>query len=662
MITDLRALANALGGEINGGRLLCPGPDHSAADRSLSIKLDSNAPDGFVVHSFAGDDPIICKDYVRAKAGLPAFAPNSNGKRHRASEDAIERALMAVVAKQTHNDGKPKGRIVAPYGYKDADGTLLYQNVRFEPKDFRQRRPDGNGGWIWNLNDVRRVLYRWPELIAYPDATVLICEGEKDADNVAALNLTATTVASGKWTQDCIDALTGRDCWIIQDVDINGAGDKKARSTANHLHGVAKSIKIVRLPGLTGDPGNKDVSNWLEQGHSKDELIELCASTPDWEPGSDAASSDPTPDEDEPAPAKEKPALLKLCFVKIEDWFDREPPQRDWAVPDRFPLRNVSLISGEGSIGKSLVLMQLTAAMVFGKGWLDTLPDRGDAIYLNAEDEADELWRRYADIVRLYDSTLSDLAGHLHLLSMAGKDAVLASVNNTGIVKPTPLFKQLTEAAGDIKPKLIGLDTSADIFAGAENDRAQVRQFIGLLRGLSIIGNSAVIVCAHPSLTGISTGTGLSGSTAWHNSVRARAYMHVVKASDGIEPDKTLRQLEFMKSNYSALGDMITLRWKNGVYVPEAKPGSLEQIAADAKAEGVFLTLLAKIDGQGRAVSHKPTSPYYAPTVFAVDQEAKGVTKRQFAAAMQRLFDDNKIKVENYGKPSRQSARIVPCV
>jgi hypothetical protein len=256
MITDLRALANALGGEVSNGQVLAPGPGHSPKDRSLCVKLDSGAPDGFVTNSFAGDDAIVCRDHVRSKAGLPAFKPNGNGKHHRASDDAIERALMAVVAKQTHNDGKPKGRIVATYDYKDADGRLLYQVCRYEPKRFQHRQPDGTGGWIHEGSD-RRVLYRWPELIAYPDATVFVCEGEKDSNNVGALDLTATTVASGKWTQDCIDALTGRDCWIVQDVDINGAGDKKARNTANHLHGVAKSIKLVRLPGLTGDPGNK---------------------------------------------------------------------------------------------------------------------------------------------------------------------------------------------------------------------------------------------------------------------------------------------------------------------------------------------------------------------------------------------------------------------
>ena len=100
---NLGTLRAALGGEIYGGRLLCPGPGHSPADRSLSVKLDGKAPDGFLVHSFAGDDPIACKDYVRSKAGLPAFKPSGNG-RHRASEDAIERALMVAV--QSRNDNR----------------------------------------------------------------------------------------------------------------------------------------------------------------------------------------------------------------------------------------------------------------------------------------------------------------------------------------------------------------------------------------------------------------------------------------------------------------------------------------------------------------------------------------------------------------------------
>ena len=111
---DLRTLAQALGGEVSNGQVLAPGPGHSAKDRSLSIKLDSNAPGGFLVHSFSTDDPIACRDYVREKVGLPAFKPNGRGRHQRISESTVERAVMAAAAGQAQTD-KPKGRIVATY-------------------------------------------------------------------------------------------------------------------------------------------------------------------------------------------------------------------------------------------------------------------------------------------------------------------------------------------------------------------------------------------------------------------------------------------------------------------------------------------------------------------------------------------------------------------
>ncbi|MFZ2082166.1 MAG: hypothetical protein WAV38_37025 [Xanthobacteraceae bacterium] len=177
-----------------------------------------------------------------------------------------------------------------------------------------------------------------------------------------------------------------------------------------------------------------------------------------------------------------------------------------------------------------------------------------------------------------------------------------------------------------------------------------------MLRGLAIAGNSAVIVCAHPSLTGINTGTGLSGSTAWHNSVRARAYLHSVTVDD-TEPDKTLRQLDFMKSNYSAIADSVTLRWRDGVFIMEAKPGSLEKMAADAKADEAFLMLLAKFTRQGRNVSDKSTARNYAPTEFARDNT--DFNKLHYTNAMRRLFNADKIRVETYGR--WKYGRVVAC-
>jgi hypothetical protein len=153
MQLDLKTVAAALGGEVKSGQVQAPGPDHSPVDRSLSIRIDPSAPDGFVVYSFAGDDPIWCKDYVRLKLGLADFKPNGSGNHHaRRSEDAIAKAMAGAIAAQTTTE-KPKGTVIAKYDYTDENGKLLYQVLRYEPKNFRQWRPDGRGGWIHDAGD-----------------------------------------------------------------------------------------------------------------------------------------------------------------------------------------------------------------------------------------------------------------------------------------------------------------------------------------------------------------------------------------------------------------------------------------------------------------------------------------------------------------------------
>ncbi len=156
-------------------------------------------------------------------------------------------------------------RIVATYDYTDLDGTLLYQAVRYDPKDFRQRRPDGRGGWIWSLGDVKRVIYNWPRVRLAKDRDpddrfVFLCEGEKDADRLNSVCGPATTIAGdGKWTEDCVKALAGYDVAILEDND--EAGRKRARAAAEALRGHAKSTIIIKLPGL---PEKGDVSDWLD--------------------------------------------------------------------------------------------------------------------------------------------------------------------------------------------------------------------------------------------------------------------------------------------------------------------------------------------------------------------------------------------------------------
>ena len=329
------------------------------------------------------------------------------------------------------------------------------------------------------------------------------------------------------------------------------------------------------------------------------------------------------------------PVILRpLPFVDMSAWRVNEGvPPREWGLRDLFPLRNVALLSGEGAAGKTLLLLQLGVAHALGRDWIGTLPEPGKFLYFGAEDETDEIHRRLADILMHYRADFPDLQGNLHLLTFAGEDAVLGHADHTGLLKPTPLFERLMKAAIEIKPVLIGIDTSADLFAGNENDRTQVRRFVGLLRKMSIAANAYIVVNSHPSLTGISTRTGLSGSTGWHNSVRARAYLTTVKTDKDEEPDPNLRTLEFKKNNYGPIARSIALRWERGVYVPVAGIGSLDRLAAEQRADQLFLKLLDRFNRQGRNVSDKP-GPSYAPARFANEAEAKaaGIGKAGLAS------------------------------
>ena len=575
-ISDLPSPARALGGEIRGNQILAPGPGHSALDRSLAVKLDPAAPDGFFVHSFANDDLGACRDYVREKRGLPAF--KSKG-RPRATRSELD-ALFASACAETRE--RKMGRHRATYQYTDETGVLLYEVLRYEPKTFRQRRPDGNGGWIWQLGDVRRVPYHLTDLSQYPDGTVFVCEGEKDADNVAALGHCATTVAGGKWTEDCMKALAGRDVIILEDVD--EAGHKKAIAAANALHRTAATIRVVKLPGLTGEPHNKDVTDWLDADHRRAEKrVDVCFEVPLWEPSGDRTDNEAEGKTEDSTEAKTetnaKPpegapaAPDPLIFIDLTRWQDRPVPERPWAVRDRIPLNNVTLFSGEGAIGKTILSLQLAVATVLGRDWLKALPEPGPVVAVCCEDDPDELHRRLDAILRHYQASFADLAG-LHLISLAGQDALLATPRRDGLLQPTRLFKQLGEAAADLKPKLILIDNSADVFGGNENDRAQVRQFIGLLRGLAMLANAGALLTSHPSLTGITTGTGLSGSTAWNAGVRSRLYLKRATTAKDEEPDANLRVLEIMKNNYGPVGETITLCWKDGLFQPPRQEAS----------------------------------------------------------------------------------------
>jgi RecA-family ATPase/5S rRNA maturation endonuclease (ribonuclease M5) len=530
------------------------------------------------------------------------------------------------------SDTRP--RIVARYDYRDETGELLFQVRRSDPKTFRQCRPDGKGGWIWNLDGVTRVLYRLPELIKAiaNEHRVFIVEGEKDVETLAALGIDATCNpgGAGKWNDSYSYALRGADVIVIPDND--DAGSKHADQIATALAGKAARVRRLELPGLA-DKG--DVSDWFAAGGTVEGFNALVDRVPEQDKVGDC-----------------------LSMLDVTAWEGVAVPPRDWAVRDRLVRRAVALLSGEGGIGKSILILQLACAHVLGRDWFGSLPEPGPVLYLNAEDDERELHFRL-EAIRIHLGTSFANLGDLHLVPLAGEDALLGVPDQRGIIQPTPLFNRLLQTADKIQPVLIALDTAADMFGGNENDRSQVRQFIGLLRRLAITGNAAVLLASHPSLSGINSDSGLSGSTGWHNSVRSRLFFKASETND--DGTSNQRELIVRKNNYGPSGEIVRMVWRNGVFVPVAVPSSQERADAEREAESLFLQLLEKQERNGDNVSPKRTSNNFAPSVFAKTPEARKAHfgRQHFEDALDRLVASGRVDLEPYGPPSREYRRII---
>jgi P4 family phage/plasmid primase-like protien len=178
-------------------------------------------------------------------------------------------------------------KIVATYPYHDADGKLLFEVVRYEPKEFRQRRPDGKGGWIWNMAGIDRVLFRLPEVLAAIRAgiPIFLTEGEKDTLAMAEHGFAATcnSGGAGKWQNSYSETLRGTDVLIVADKD--PAGRKHAAAVAERLFGVARSVKTIELPDTNSKPV-KDAADFFAAGGESADLDARADAAPEFTPAS----------------------------------------------------------------------------------------------------------------------------------------------------------------------------------------------------------------------------------------------------------------------------------------------------------------------------------------------------------------------------------------
>ncbi len=254
------------------------------------------------------------------------------------------------------------------------------------------------------------------------------------------------------------------------------------------------------------------------------------------------------------------------------------PPTRYFIVDDLIPCRTVTMLGGDGGTGKSLLALQLAVAVAGGGRWLGREVFPGPSLYLSAEDELDEINRRLRAVASAEGLNIGDL-GHLSIYPLAGEDALLAAPDRDGRLKPSVLWEALCKAVERLEPALVVLDTNADFYGGNEIDRAQVRQFVSLLRRLAMQADCAIVLLSHPSVSGMTSGSGLSGSTAWNNSVRSRLYFDRVRDVENREPDPDLRVLRLLKANYGPAGAEIRMKWTEGRFVAETPPAGHSRLA-----------------------------------------------------------------------------------
>ena len=311
-------------------------------------------------------NPVTGDAYCHSQCGrgwdLIALEQELRGQEFREARDAV----FAIVGRAPADGHRLE---VASYSYQDELGSLLFQTVRFEPKDFRQRRPNGNDRFIWNLDGVRLVLYRLPEILRRTTESVFICEGEKDVQSLEKIGLLATCnpMGAGKWRKQYAQTLSGRSVVVIPDADPatdkNGKphykGQKHAGVVAESLLRHGCEVRIVELPR------GKDATDWLALGGTAEELRELVSEQPaltaaalatwraQWQSHTDAVTDwpDPAPMQGELPPVQRLDEDLIPVSLRV---FIRDVAER-MQVPIDYPAI-IAVLALAGGVNRRAVI------------------------------------------------------------------------------------------------------------------------------------------------------------------------------------------------------------------------------------------------------------------------------------------------------------------
>lgn len=316
------------------------------------------------------------------------------------------------------------------------------------------------------------------------------------------------------------------------------------------------------------------------------------------------------------------------------------PTPKQFIVPQFIPAGEVTLFTGPGSAGKSLLAQQLATSLAAGLPTLRLETGSAHTVYLTCEDDEDQLHWRQSHICTALGVAIESLAGKLNLASMRGKLNNLLGIELVkGEFQPSQTYDNLADLIRRTKAKFVALDNVAHLFGGNENDRGEVTRFVNVLNRLASDTGAAIVLIGHPN----KAGDNYSGSTAWLNAVRSQIFIDHDLNTD-------VRTLTAAKANYAKKGEYIKFVWLDWAFVHELDvPRDIaihKNNEAKEEAENtLFMRCLEICTAQNRNVSHQPGSNY-APKTFSKMVEGKALRVERYAAALERLLSLGKIEID----------------
>ena len=500
---DPRTVARALGGEVHsGGNVIAPGPGHSARDRSLSITLASDAPDGFVVNSFAGDEPIRCRDYVRERLGLPQWEPSkkaeafrpANGTTKPSASSPSSGILADLPEASERNRNGRRPRFVAG-AFPRQDDEIRRHTYRRAGTPVRIKLKTERGWLNWyavRKGDVAGWQNCKPEGYtptpyiggldpfdpAVSDDAVCWPEGEKDVEALARLGLPALTFGGAQDVRsEYAEILKGRHVVVFGDND--EPGRQCVARKVEELRKVAASLRVVDLSDVLS-PG-EDVADWIAAGATLDDVQARI-------------------DQAQTVEVEAKPGISATPFT----WIDPASiPPREWIYGRHYVRRFVTTTVAPGGVGKSMLSIAEALAIATGKPLLGVSPDERANVWIwNGEDPIDELNRRVMATAQRYQLTRQDVEGRLFIDSGRAKPIIIADETRTGTVIAEPVVNSLIATIKANKIGVLIVDPFVSSHRVSENDNNKIDAVAKTWARIAEETNCAIELIHHVRKTG----------------------------------------------------------------------------------------------------------------------------------------------------------------